>query len=75
MSPGRIGRAIGFDQHKSRRIVLVLKHIKARNTRFLNTGAGIRYRGLSEGINVLRFQVNVDVYDQHVVESLNGLHR
>jgi hypothetical protein len=37
----RLRIAVDFDQHEPRRIVLLLRHIKARDTGFLNTRAGV----------------------------------
>ena len=69
---GCLGAAIGFNEHKTRRIILMLKNIEAGDSGFLHARASIGERNLLEGINVLGLQVNVDVDNEHnFVKSLN----
>ena len=55
--------AIDLHQHKARRVILLLHEIKAGDARFLDALSRVGNRGLFEGLDVLRFYVNVNVND------------
>jgi hypothetical protein len=61
----RIWSAIDLDQHESCGVILLLNHIKARDTRFLNARAGIIKGRLPEDCNRFRFDPHVNVDDEH----------
>ena len=65
MSRGRLYCAIGFDQDESRRIILLLDDVEARDSRFFDTLAGVGERRLFEGFNVFRLETNLNVNDKH----------
>jgi hypothetical protein len=71
VSGGRLGGAIGFYENETRGIILLLKHVKARNAGFLDAGARVGERRLLEGLNVIGLQVDMNMDDKHGVESLN----
>ena len=75
MRRGRFRRSIGFDQDETRRVILLLKNVEARNAGFLHAGVRIRERGLLEGIYVLGFQMDMNMNDKHGVEIVRSLKR
>ena len=66
----RIGVAVGFVQNESAGIVGLLQQIEPRDARFLYAVTGILDRGLPKGIDVFRFDVDVNDKDHH-----RSLHR
>lgn len=52
-----VGRAVNFYQHKARRIVGLLDHIKARDAGFLHAVARILDTRRFKGFDVFRFGV------------------
>jgi len=60
---GRI--AIGFHEHKMRRIIRLLHDVEPRDTRFLPAGAGVDERGGFESFDAFRFHLNLHMNDEH----------
>ena len=60
-----LGRAISFDQNETRRIITLLRDVKAGDSCFADTCLGVDERGGFEGLNALGLNVNLNVNDQH----------
>src|ERR1019366_323426 len=67
MLRGCFGVSIDLDQHKARRLVRLLQDVETRNARLLHAVAGVFQGGPPERFDVLGFDVNEDVYDDHTV--------
>ena len=57
--------AIDFDEEKFRRVVRLLHDIKARDTGFQHTGAGVGERGGLEDFDAIRLHPDMDMDDKH----------
>src|ERR1039457_3137892 len=64
---GGLGVAIDLDQHEARRVVRLLQDVETRNVRLLHAVAGVLQGVLPERVDVLGFDVNEDVNDDHTV--------
>jgi hypothetical protein len=62
---GILLRTIDFDQHKARWVIALLDHVKPSNARLLYALAGILDRGPTKGVHVLRFDVHINMNNQH----------
>ena len=62
----RCGRvAIHFNQDESRWVILLLHDVKARDTRLSQALTSVCERGFFEGINRFRFNVDMNMNDEH----------
>ena len=64
----RCGRGvvpIHFIQDKPGRVFIILQHIKARNTRFLEAVTGIFQRRLAKGLDPVGFHMDMNEHNQH----------
>ena len=60
-----VGGAIDLHQHKARRIILLLDHVEADDTRLLHTMLRVIKRGSCEGLNSIGLDMDKDVDDEH----------
>lgn len=60
---------IGLEQHEMRGVRLIAKHVEAGDPGFLQTVSRIFQSGVPEGIGTLRFDLNADVDDEHIVHD------
>ena len=65
VSGGRIGVTIGLNKDEPRRIVLLLNDVEAPNARFLHAFPRVGETGLLKCLNTLRFDVDMDVDNEH----------
>ena len=65
VSDGGGGVAVYFNQDEARGIVELLDDVEPRDAGLAHTGLRIRERGRFERIDVLRFDVNVYMNDEH----------
>lgn len=56
-----VGISINLDQHETRRVVLLLDDIEARDAWFFQARTRVGERGLIEGVNALRFDMNMNM--------------
>ena len=56
---------VHLDQYKSSRVILLLNHIKARDTRLLHTVASVIRGRLFKSLDYVRLNVNVNMNHQH----------
>ena len=59
----RLGGAIGFHEHKARRVILLLGKVEAGDARLLYALPRIGDGGLFEGLDILRLHMHMDVND------------
>ena len=59
----RLRGAIGFHQHEARGVILLLDAIEARDARLPDALPRVGEAGLLEGLDILRFHMNMDVND------------
>ena len=62
---GGIHIPINFHQHKARRVILLLDDVKAHDARFFQAFPRIGECRLFEGFRALRFDVNMDMNNEH----------
>src|SRR4051794_32448844 len=60
-----IRAAVNFHQKETRRIVTLLQHIEARDSRLAYAVAGIFDGGFAESVNKLGLHVDMNVDDEH----------
>jgi hypothetical protein len=56
---------IDLDQHKTRRVILLLYNVEARNSGFLAAVTGIFKRGGFEGFDLVGFHLDHNLNDEH----------
>jgi hypothetical protein len=70
MPPLRAVIAVGLNEDKSRRIILLLQAIKLRDTRFLSALSGVGSNGLLERLDGLWFDMNLNEINKHKVSMI-----
>ena len=65
MRGGGFGCAVNFDEHETRRVVLLLANIETRDAGFLGAVPGIVESGLPEGVDRIGLHANMNVDDEH----------
>ena len=64
---------IGFYQHKSRRLVRLLKHVESRDAWLLHTLAGVCNRRSFERLNRFWLDPHMNMDDEHPIQRFNIL--
>ena len=59
------GVAIHLHEHETRRVILLLDDIEARHARLFQAFTRVGKRRLFEGLNVFRFDMNMNVNHKH----------
>ena len=65
-----VGVAIHLHEDEVRRVILLLDDVEARHARLLPARARVGKRRLFEGLNVFRFDVNMNVDHKHGVTTM-----
>lgn len=68
---GRFDTPVNFNEQEPGRIILLLQQIKGGNAGFLNALLCVGEGGLPEGVDAFRFDVDMDMNNQHAGEHSN----